>query len=60
MARQTGILVYHTQDRLEASWFIDYALHAIQWMDCSGIDPKLLDRIVKALESAERVLSAIE
>jgi hypothetical protein len=52
--------VYQTWDRLDALWSIDHALREIQRRDCSGVDPELLEEIVEALESAERVLLAIE
>jgi hypothetical protein len=51
--------VYRTWDRLEAMWNIDHALREIQRRDCSGVDPELLDQVIEALESAERVLLSI-
>jgi hypothetical protein len=52
--------VYRTWDRLDALWSIDHALREILRRDSSGVDPELLDQIIEALESAEKVLLAIE
>jgi hypothetical protein len=51
--------VYRTWERLDALWSIDFTLREILRRDSSGVDPELLDQIVKALESAERVLLSI-